>query len=133
MTVQLYVNPGDDAPIYRQIVRQVIDGIATGRIRPGERLPSQRELGQALVISPLTVKKAYDELERDGYLRTARGQGTFVREDAPRRTGPERLERLRGAVRQLVVEAAVGGLSYDELLALLDEEQRRVRSEEEDR
>ncbi|MBV9083318.1 MAG: GntR family transcriptional regulator, partial [Acidobacteriaceae bacterium] len=61
--MQLFVSASDELPIYRQLMRQITDAIAVGRMKGGEKLPSHRELAEQLVIAPLTVKKAYDELE----------------------------------------------------------------------
>ncbi len=81
--MQLHIVPGDELPIYRQIMRQITDAIGGGRLRRGDKLPSQRDLAVELVISPLTVKKAYDELEREGVIETRRGRGTFVNSVTP--------------------------------------------------
>ena len=124
--LHLTVSPGDDAPIYRQIVRQLREAIAGRRLSPGDRLQSQRQLAQQLVVSPLTVKKAYDELERDGLIRTARGQGTFVASELPTPSRDASLDGLRPIVRQLVHEAHLSGVPPDELAALLAEEQMRL-------
>ena len=67
--MNILINAGDDLPIYRQVMRQIMDAIAGGRLSGGERLPSHRELSEQLVIAPLTVKKAYDELEALGFLK----------------------------------------------------------------
>jgi GntR family transcriptional regulator len=123
------VNPGDELPIYRQLMRQVIEGVAGGHLRPGDQLPSQREVAALLVISPLTVKKAYDELEHDGYIRTARGHGTFVSAEPPALAEGEKSERVRATVRRLVREAYLVGLSPARLRALLDEETAALRDE----
>jgi GntR family transcriptional regulator len=130
LPIHLTIAPGDDAPIYRQIVRQVREALAGGRLRPGDRLQSQRELALQLVISPLTVKKAYDELERDGLIETARGQGTFVRRDIVPAPDAERRETLRPAVRRLVHEAHLSGLELAELQELVGEEAERLRSQQ---
>ena len=103
------VNPSDGMPIYRQIMQQVIDAIAGGALAPGDQLPSHRELAQALVVAPLTIKKAYDELERGGYIRMQRGQGSFVAERTTM-SPEEKLERLTPLVRRLVHEASVLGV-----------------------
>ena len=129
-SIHLTIAPGDDAPIYRQIVRQVREALVGGRLRPGDRLQSQRELAVQLVISPLTVKKAYDELERDGLIETARGQGTFVRRDLEPVSQPERREALRPAVRRLVHEAAVCGVEPGELVEMVEREAERLRSQQ---
>ena len=123
-----HVTPGDDAPLYRQLVRQVVEGVAAGSLAPGERLPSLRELARKLVVAPLTVKKAYDELESRGLIETRQGQGTFVRIDTARSTQEAR-ERLRPLVRRLLVEANVGAVDTDALGVLIEEE-RTALSEE---
>ena len=61
MSMQLIVNPADGLPIYRQIMRQITEAIAGGRLKAGDQLASHRDLSEQLVIAPLTVKKAYDE------------------------------------------------------------------------
>lgn len=120
--MQLHVNPGGELPIYRQIVRQIADAIAGGHLKPGEQLPSHRDLAVQLVIAPLTVKKAYDELEREGLVESQRGRGTFVRLRAPETLPSESRERLRDAARRLLVQAALGGVEFDDLVRLLEEE-----------
>ena len=67
--MHITVHASDDLPIYRQIMRQIMDAIAGGHLRGGDRLTSHRELSEQLVIAPLTVKKAYDELESQGISR----------------------------------------------------------------
>jgi GntR family transcriptional regulator len=126
--VQIYIHPGDDLPIYRQIVRQVTDAIAGGSLKAGERLPSHRELALQLVIAPLTVKKAYDELEREGLIDTQRGRGTFVNENLPAVDPVLTRERLREAAQRLLSQAALSGVPYRVVLDLLNEIQRGLKS-----
>ena len=120
--ITIQIQPGDELPIYRQLMRQVTEAVAGGRLSPGDKLPSQRELAEQLVISHLTVKKAYDELEREGVIETRRGRGTFVAATAGK-TGPaERVENLRPACRRLVSQAYLSGVPFAEVLRLLGEE-----------
>lgn len=65
-------------PIYEQICRQIKGAIATGKLKPGEPLPSIRTLARDLRISVITTKRAYEELERDGFIQTVAGKGSFV-------------------------------------------------------
>lgn len=65
-------------PIYEQICRQVKGAIAAGKLKPGEPLPSIRSLARDLRISVITTKRAYEELERDGFIQTVAGKGSFV-------------------------------------------------------
>ena len=122
----IHITPGDDAPIYRQIVRQVVEGVASGVLDSGGRLPSLRALARKLVVAPLTVKKAYDALEKQGLIETRQGHGTFVRVDAVR-SSQNASERLRPLARRLLLEADVGSVDAQALRVLLDEE-REARS-----
>ncbi len=126
--MELYVTPGDELPLYRQIVRQVTDAIAGARLKPGERLPSHRDLAAQLVIAPLTVKKAYDELEQGGLIETRRGRGTFVAERLPRTSARETRERLQDAARRLLSQAALSGVPLSEVLDLLEEVHKGMKS-----
>jgi GntR family transcriptional regulator len=124
--MQLRVSPSDDLPIYRQIMRQVADAIAGGALVPGERLPSHRELSEQLVIAPLTVKKAYDELEAQGYLESHRGRGTFVATTLPRVRRAERDAKLGDAARTLLRQAYLAGLDFDDVVVLLEQADRKL-------
>ncbi|MEJ2086745.1 MAG: GntR family transcriptional regulator, partial [Acidobacteriota bacterium] len=100
--MQIVITAGSELPIYRQLMRQITDAIAGGRLQPGDKLTSQRDLAEQLVIAPLTVKKAYDELEREGLIRTERGRGTFVAASARPLDSDDQRERFRDAARQLL-------------------------------
>jgi GntR family transcriptional regulator len=120
--MQFHVHPGDELPIYRQIMRQVLEAVAGGRLAPGDQLPSHRDLAAQLVIAPLTVKKAYEELERAGYIRMARGQGSFISEKAQEIDVEAKLERLRPLVRRLLHEAVLLGVNVRSVKRLLSAE-----------
>jgi len=120
--MQFHVDPGDELPLYRQIMRQVLEAVAGGRLSQGDQLPSHRDLAKHLVIAPLTVKKAYDELERAGYIRMARGQGSFITGKARELDAPAKLERLRPLVRRLLHEAVLLGTDIRSVKRLVDEE-----------
>jgi GntR family transcriptional regulator len=134
--MQFIITAGSELPIYRQLMRQITDAIAGGRLRPGDKLTSQRELAEQLVIAPLTVKKAYDELEREGLIRTERGRGTFVTTSALPLDPSEVRERLRDPARRLLSRAHLGGVRFEEVVDLLNEVNNELESErsaEEDR
>jgi GntR family transcriptional regulator len=119
--MQFHVNPGDELPIYRQIMHQITDAIVAGRITPGDKLASHRDLATRLVVAPLTVKKAYDELEKEGLLHTQRGRGTFVSETPPTIDSAETRRRLRESAQRLLTQARRGGVAYREIVDLIDE------------
>jgi GntR family transcriptional regulator len=118
--VQLLVNAADELPIYRQIMRQLIEAIAGGRLQRGDKLLSHRELSEQLVIAPLTVKKAYDELESLGFIETLRGRGTFVAAKLPRRNRGADMERVRQAARSLLSQAYLAGLDFNQTVDILE-------------
>jgi GntR family transcriptional regulator len=119
--IQMIVNPSDELPIYRQIMRQIVEGIALGRLKGGEKLMSHRELSEHLVVAPLTIKKAYDELELLGYIETQRGRGTFVCAHLPKLNRGAQLDRVRQAARQLLLQAHLAGLRFPEIMNILKE------------
>ncbi len=127
--MQLHIVPGDELPIYRQIMRQITDAIGGGRLRRGDKLPSQRDLAEQLVISPLTVKKAYDELEREGVIETRRGRGTFVDAAAEAVDPAQQLERLRGGVRRLLIQSHLAGVPLVDVRRLLSEVDKELKAE----
>ena len=132
--LHIHITAGADAPIYRQVARQVAEGIALGSLVAGERLPSLRELAQRLVVAPLTIKKAYEELEAQGLIETRRGQGTFVSAAAASTQVTEEVaaDRLRPSLRRLLLEASLVGVGEEELAGLLRQENDALRQEREE-
>jgi GntR family transcriptional regulator len=129
--VHLIVNAAADLPIYRQIMRQIEEAIAGGRLAPGEKLRSHRELSDELVVAPLTVKKAYDELEALGYIETQRGRGTFVCAKLPKPDRAEQRQRLAVAARSLMSQAYLAGLGLPDALDLVREADAELRGNKE--
>jgi GntR family transcriptional regulator len=129
--VFLPVDPASGLPVYRQIMDQVRRMVVSGRLPPGERLPSIRELAATLQINPLTVGKAYGELERDGVLEMRRGLGMYVR---PPRAGVRAIgggvpAGVTQAARRLVLEAAQAGLGRAQTARAVDDCWRELESE----
>src|SRR3954453_3227566 len=81
-------------PIYRQLMDQIRESVARGRLKPGSRLPSVRVLSRELVVNPNTIARVYSELERDGILNTRPGLGVFVAEAQPELSVAARRQRL---------------------------------------
>ncbi|MBC8086695.1 MAG: GntR family transcriptional regulator [Phycisphaerae bacterium] len=120
------ITPGDELPIYRQIMRQIMDAIAGGRLVSGDRLLSHRELSEQLVIAPLTVKKAYDELEALGFIESQRGRGTFVAARFPKVTQSVRNAQVKAAAQALLSQAYLAGLDYADVLKALKDADREL-------
>jgi GntR family transcriptional regulator len=117
--MHILIHPGDELPIYRQIMRQITEALAVGRLRPGDKLPSHRDLAEELVIAPLTVKKAYDELELLGFIATQRGRGTFVSLKQPKIRMADQREQIDAAARNLLSLAYMVGLDLDGVISTL--------------
>jgi GntR family transcriptional regulator len=118
----LHVNPSSGVPIYLQIETQVKNAVAAGALRQGDTLPSVRKLAAQLRINPNTVARSYQNLERDGVIRTVAGGGTYVADGVPGLLKSEKVRRLRPHARQVAVEGAQLRLSHDEILKIVEEE-----------
>ena len=114
------IDPRDRTPIYAQLDRALRAAIVTGRLRPGDQLPTVRQLAVDLQVNANTVARVYAELEREGVLETRRGVGSFV-STAPgaARSAAEHTRRLRAFVTRLLADAAAAGFDHDEILAEL--------------
>lgn len=106
-------------PIYLQIAHHVRRALARGVLRPGDRLPSARELAQRLKVNPNTVIHAYAQLEREGMIETKRGLGTFIRVGVPLQVSKRKL--LIAAARQYAQEVKALSVSTDEAVKILQE------------
>ena len=119
----LTVDPADPTPLYAQLDRGIRAAIAAGRLKPGDRLPTVRQLAVELRINANTVAKVYAELERAGVLATQRGIGTFVR-DQPAQpalaTRRDRERELRPLVDRLLADASAVGISLHEIVRYLE-------------
>ncbi len=123
----LHVNASLGVPIYLQVESQVKHAVASGVLRKGDALPSVRKLAADLRINPNTIARAYQDLEREGVVRTVPGGGTYVAGDGPGLLKSEKIRRLRPLARQLAVEAAQLRLPPNDLLDLLGEELGELR------
>ena len=110
------IDPRDRTPIYVQLERGVCAAIAAGRLRPGDRLPTVRQLAVDLRVNANTVARVYGELERRGVLETRRGVGTFV-DATPARARPRREHhrRLHAFVTRLLADADSAGFTIEEV------------------
>jgi GntR family transcriptional regulator len=114
------IDTSDPTPLYAQLQRAIRVAIATGRVRPGEQLPTVRQLAVDLKINANTVAKVYGELERAGVLETCRGIGTFVRETGDQSAAiPERERQLASLADRFLSDASTLGFSADVAIALL--------------
>ncbi len=110
-------------PVYRQIIDQVMGGIATGALAAGDQLPTVRQVAVDLAINPNTVVRAYRELEIRGVLDTQQGMGTFISNQKVKRDEVERRRLLNQLVSDFVARAGSAGFTIDDLVEQLHDRQ----------
>jgi GntR family transcriptional regulator len=121
MPVRFQLDTASGVPFYRQILDQVLAGIATGALVLGERLPTVRALAVDLAVNLNTVARAYKELEIRGALATQQGNGTFVASEAVSVDGVERRRRITQLLDEFLARAAAQGLTLGEIRDALAE------------
>jgi GntR family transcriptional regulator len=107
-------------PITKQIAEQIRAGCASGTLRPGDRLPSVRQLAQELAVNQNTVLRVYERLTSEGLLERRHGDGTYVADRLPSGQIQAQRELLRNEVARLVRRASALGVDADELRELID-------------
>lgn len=118
--MEIILSNASDRPIYEQITSQIKEMIMKGALKPGEAMPSMRRLAKDLHVSVITTQRAYDDLQRDGFIITVPAKGTFVstqNQDFIREENLRRIEKL------LTDAASLGrenGLSLEELISTLE-------------
>ena len=115
------IEPDNGVAIYEQIARQIKYAIANGALRPGELVPSVRELAVLLAVNPNTVAKAYRDLQNESVLETLRGEGLRVARLAVERCRKARQRLLEERMSAVATEALQGGLTEAEFLTLVRE------------
>jgi GntR family transcriptional regulator len=123
MRIRLDVKSG--VPFYRQIIDQVKSAIATGRLEPGDRLPTVRQLAVDLSVNPNTVSRAYTELELTGLVETHMGSGTFVGQKKVEQDEVERRRILNEISQEFLSRASSHGFTLDDILENLEQRKNR--------
>ena len=118
--MDIIISNGAGEPIYEQIVSQVKAQIMSGELAEGDALPSMRALAQSLRISVITTKRAYEELERDGFIESFTGKGSFVKRQNRDLLREEYLRQTEALITQVCDKARTGGVTLEELHELLD-------------
>lgn len=118
--MKIIINNSSMQPIYEQIVEQIKNQILHGELHSEDALPSVRVLAKELKISALTVKKAYDFLEQEGYVVTVHGKGSFIASANPSRMAEERRREVEVCMEQAVKKGRDCGMSDGELQELFE-------------
>lgn len=113
--MDIFISNADGRPIYEQIVRQIKEQILSGKLQEGEMLPSMRLLARELRISVITTKRAFDDLERDGFIYSVQGKGSFVAAKNKEFVREECLRQAEQKLTEAVEAARQGGVTDEEL------------------
>lgn len=118
--MNLIITNSSDVPIYQQIKNQIINSIGNNELKANDMLPSIRNLAKDLRISILTVKKAYDELEQEAYIRTVQGKGTFVTPRNNELIREKQLSIIEGHIEDIVNIAKVSNINKSEIIDMFN-------------
>ena len=113
------LSPSHPDPMYKQVTDQIKNAIASGDLKPDEKLPSVRELSEALKISAITIKRAYLDLENEGYIFTRAGMGSFVTEIDRESLHKEKLAEFRTELTRILGTGKKFGISADDIVQLI--------------
>jgi GntR family transcriptional regulator len=117
--MKVIISNSSPDPIYEQITKQVKAQILSGDLAEGQALPSIRRLAHDLQISVITTKRAYDELEKEGFINTVGGKGTFVAVQNPELLREKKMKIVEEKLAQAVDEAKLMGIGEDQIVHML--------------
>jgi GntR family transcriptional regulator len=117
-SVFVVLSPTHPDPMYKQVTDQIKDAIASGDLKANDRLPSVRELSEALNVSAITIKRAYQDLETDGFILTRAGMGSFVAPVERDALRERKLAEVQQELRRLVQSSAKFGISASDIARL---------------
>lgn len=118
--MKIIISNSSQEPLYEQIASQIKNQIIMGELKPGDALPSIRNLAKELQISVITTKRAYHELEMDGFIETVGGKGSFVSGENKELFREKRLRMLEEKLYEVIAEGRFLGISLRELKEMLD-------------
>lgn len=118
--MEIIISNSSKKPIYEQITSQIKNLIMTGALQEGDALPSMRALAKTLHISVITTKRAYEDLERDGFIETVVGKGSFVATHNSHLLKEEQQRQIEDYLTKAVLLSKSCGISYEELTEILN-------------
>ncbi|ASW42562.1 GntR family transcriptional regulator [Clostridium isatidis] len=112
--MNIIINNSSQVPLYEQIVNQIKTQILNLSLKPGEMLPSIRTLAKELKVSIITTKRAYEELEKEGFLKTVVGKGTYVTEANSERLREVVMSEIENKLEEAIIAAKAIGITLEE-------------------
>jgi GntR family transcriptional regulator len=119
-TMDIIISNASGEPIYNQIADQIKTMILEGKLKEGDALPSMRNLALQLRISVITTKRAYEELERDGFIESYTGKGSFVKAQNEELYREEQLKAIEGMLTDAAEKARRCGITLSEMIEMLE-------------
>lgn len=119
--MDIIISNSSNDPIYLQIVKQIKGMIMSGELKSGDPLPSMRNMALQMRISLITTKRAYEELERDGFIESYTGKGSFVKAQNQEVMREENLKQIEELLQAALDKAKTSGVSTDELIDIIKE------------
>lgn len=124
------IDPRSTMPIYEQIMQKLKELCIKGVLKPGDKLPSVREMASMIIANPNTVSKAYKELEREGVIETLRGRGTFVSETVKKTLDEGKMKMIKEALRQIMIDAFYAGISLEQMYQWMEDMKQEFGSDD---
>ncbi|EDS77695.1 transcriptional regulator, GntR family [Clostridium botulinum C str. Eklund] len=121
------IDSRNSRPIYEQIIDAIKENILKGILRPGDKLPSVREMSSMITANPNTVSRAYMELERQGVTETLRGKGTYVSSNYKSKVGGQSMEKLKEDIKKIIVEAYYMGIEKEDMIDIINQLYKEVK------
>ncbi|GFI16627.1 HTH-type transcriptional repressor YtrA [Lachnospiraceae bacterium] len=118
--MDIIISNSGEKPIYEQITVQIKTMVMNGKLKEGDLLPSMRTLAKELRVSVITTKRAYEDLERDGFITTVVGRGSFVKAADTRLMREEKLKQIEELLSRAVALAGQSGISRGELEEIIE-------------
>jgi len=128
--MNILVSQFSSVPIYEQIKNQIKNNIITDKLKEGQILPSIRSLAAALNVSVITTKRAYDDLEKDGYIKSIVGKGSFVLPKNTQEINKTTLQKMRMLINEIIDEAKLIMLNDEEIFEMFKNIMKEVKSNE---
>ncbi len=118
--MEIIISNSTSKPIYEQITSQIKQMIMFGELKSGESIPSMRSLAKSLHISVITVQKAYEDLQKYGFIETTVGRGSFVRADNKEYIQEEKQREIESCLQEAIELSKENGISLSKLIELLN-------------
>jgi GntR family transcriptional regulator len=119
-SLNIQISNASNEPIYLQIKNQIKGEIISGNLKAGEKLPSIRFLAKELRVSVITTKRAYDELELEGFINSVQGKGSFVSGQNKQLIKEEQYKKIESLIEEAIEEAKLVGLTKEDLIGIIE-------------